>query len=132
MHGVVLAGAGTAQCDGLVCDHAGGPVGGCGIDPMRAQIRFGARDEEGASLLQRMEAAEVDLATVHHVDGAGFGNQHVKRMNIVQLAVRDMEKLGILPRRSSSVCIFTADLVDRKWAHRNTDMHKSMVVESSA
>src|SRR6476659_5520610 len=28
-------------------------------------------------------------------------------------------KLGMLPRRSSSVCIFTADLVDRKFAHRH-------------
>jgi len=41
-------------------------------------------------------------------------------------------KLGMLPRRSSSVCIFTADLVERKRAQGNTDMHKSMVVESNA
>jgi hypothetical protein len=28
---------------------------------MGAQIRFGARDEEGASLVERMEAGEVDM-----------------------------------------------------------------------
>jgi hypothetical protein len=32
----------------------------------------------------------------------------------------------------SRVCIFMADLLDRKCALGNTDMHKSMVVESSA
>jgi hypothetical protein len=41
-------------------------------------------------------------------------------------------KLGMLPFRSSSVCIFTAALVVRKCAHGNTDRHRSMVVESSA
>ena len=41
-------------------------------------------------------------------------------------------KLGILPRKSSNVCIFTAALVDRKCAHGNKDRHKSMVVESNA
>src|SRR5271155_751971 len=38
-------------------------------------------------------------------------------------------KLGILPRKSNSVCIFTADLVVRKCAHGKTDRHRSMVVE---
>jgi hypothetical protein len=41
-------------------------------------------------------------------------------------------KLGMLPRRSSSVCIFTAALVERKRAQGNTDRHRSMVVESSS
>lgn len=41
-------------------------------------------------------------------------------------------KLGMLPRRSSEVCIFTADFVVRKLAHGNIDMHRSIVVESTA
>jgi len=41
-------------------------------------------------------------------------------------------KLGMLPRRSSNVCIFTAALFERKCAHGNIDRHRSMVVESSA
>ena len=41
-------------------------------------------------------------------------------------------KLGMLPRRSSSVCIFTAALVVRKCAHGKTDRHRAMVVESRA
>ena len=38
----------------------------------------------------------------------------------------------MLPRRSSSVCIFTAALVVRKCAHGKTDRHRAMVVESRA
>src|SRR4051812_15345440 len=41
-------------------------------------------------------------------------------------------KLGIGPRRSSSVCILTAALVERKSAHGNSERHKSIVVLSSA
>ena len=39
-------------------------------------------------------------------------------------------KLGIAPRRSSSVCILTAAVVARKDAHGKTDKHRSIVVES--
>src|ERR1019366_543178 len=41
-------------------------------------------------------------------------------------------KLGILPRKSSSVCIFTAALVVRNGAHGKSDSDKSIVVESRA
>jgi hypothetical protein len=41
-------------------------------------------------------------------------------------------KLGMLPRKSNSVCILTAALVVRKWAHGKTARQRSMVVESSA
>ena len=38
--------------------------------------------------------------------------------------------VGMLPRRSNSVCIFTAALRRRNWAHGNSFRHRSMVVES--
>jgi len=41
-------------------------------------------------------------------------------------------KVGIDPRRSSSVCNFTAALVERNGAHGNIDRHRSMVVASRA
>ena len=95
-------------------------------------IRLGAGDEEGAGLVQHMQACEVDITTIHDVGCTGLGQQQVEGVNVVQLAVRDMDELGMLPRRSSRVCIFTAALVERKCAHGNSDRHKSIVVESSA
>src|SRR5713226_3344872 len=41
-------------------------------------------------------------------------------------------KVGILPCRSSRVCILTAALCFRNFAHGNNAKHKSMVVESNA
>ena len=92
MRRVVLAGAGAVQCDGLIRDHAAAPVGGRGINPMGIQIGLGTRDEEGTALVQRMQAGEVDIPAIHDVNGTGFGDQHIKSMNIVQLAVRDMDE----------------------------------------
>jgi hypothetical protein len=82
MRRVVLAGAGVVQCDGLIRDHAPAPVGGRGINPMGIQIGLGTRDEEGTTLVQRMQAGEVDIPAIHDVNGAGFGDQHIKSMNI--------------------------------------------------
>ena len=48
---------------------------------------------------------------VHDID-AGLRDQHIERVHIVHLCVGNMDKSGMLPRRSSSVCIFTAALVD--------------------
>src|ERR1035441_8491007 len=41
-------------------------------------------------------------------------------------------KVGILPCRSSRVCIFTAALCFRNFAHGKSARHRSMVVESKA
>jgi len=71
-------------------------------------------------------------SAIHHVDGARFREEQIERVDIVQLAVRDMDEAGMLPRKSSRVCIFTAALVERKCAQGKTDRHRSMVVESSA
>jgi hypothetical protein len=57
-----------------------------------SEIGFGARDKEGARLVQRMQTGEVDIPAIHHADRAGFREQHVKRVNIVQLAVRDVNE----------------------------------------
>ena len=82
--------------------------------------------------MQPAQAAKVDIPSIHDVDGTSLGYQHVKRVNIVQLAVRDMDKArNVAAQIEQFVCIFTADFVDRKCAHGNTDKQRSMVVESS-
>jgi hypothetical protein len=39
-----------------------------------------------------MEPDEIDIAAIHHVDGARFREQQIERVDIVQLAVRDMDE----------------------------------------
>jgi hypothetical protein len=54
---------------------------------MRIEIRLRPGHEECAGLVQRVQAGEINITAVHDVDGTGLGEQHVQRMNVVQLAV---------------------------------------------
>jgi hypothetical protein len=92
MHGVILSTAGAVQCDGLVGDHTASTIGGRRIDSVSIEIGLGAGHEEGACLMQPVQAAKVDIPSIHDVDGASLGYQHIERMNVVQLAIRDMDK----------------------------------------
>ena len=63
------------------------------------------------TLVQHIKAGKVDVATIHDVDG--FRQEHIEHER--RAAKSEMWiKLGMLPRRSSSVCISTAALVVRK------------------
>ncbi len=42
--------------------------------------------------MQRMKPAEIDIGAIHHIDGAGFRHDHVEGMNVVQLAIRDVDE----------------------------------------
>src|SRR4030042_1056984 len=59
----------------------------------------------------------------------GSGTSRSRAWTSCSLPSETWMKLGMLPRRSSSVCIFTAALVVRKCAQGTTDRHRSMVVE---
>ena len=42
--------------------------------------------------MQHIKAGKVDVATIHGVDGSGFRQEHIEGMNVVQLAIRDVDK----------------------------------------
>src|SRR5664280_155380 len=92
MNRIVLAGGVAIQSDDLVGNDAGLPIDRRGVDAVGIQVRFGASDEEGTSLMQYIKAYEVDVAAIHDVDGARFGEQQIEGMNVVQLAVRDVNE----------------------------------------
>src|SRR5208283_3533234 len=62
----------------------------------------------------------------------GSGSSRSSAWTSCSLPSETWMKLGILPRKSSRVCIFTAALVVRKCAQGKTDRHRSIVVESRA
>ena len=88
----MLAGVVTVERNGLIADDPRRPVGRCRIDAMGIYVRFGAGDEEGASEMQPMEAGEIDVATIHDVDSARFREQQVESVDVVQLAVRNVDE----------------------------------------
>ena len=75
---------------------------------------------------QDIQASEVHITAIE-VKRSGFGKQLVENVDVVNLASSHM-----LPRRSSSVCSFTALLRRRNFPHGKSDRPKSMFVESRA
>jgi hypothetical protein len=90
--GVMLAGVVTVERDGLIADDPRRPVCRRRIDAMGIHVRFGAGDEESAGEMQSMEAGEIDVAAIHDVDGARFREQQVESVDVVQLAVRNVDE----------------------------------------
>jgi hypothetical protein len=57
-------------------------------------IDFGARDEEGAGLMERVEPTKIDVAAIHHIDGSGLRHNQIERCSIAHFAVGNMDKAG--------------------------------------
>src|SRR5882672_9135693 len=93
---------------------------------------FCSRDEECTCLMDHIESPEIDIAAIHDVNRSCLQGDQVQREGIAHFTVGNMDETGIGPRRSSSVCILTAALVERKSAHGDSERHKSIVVLSSA
>lgn len=62
----------------------------------------------------------------------GSGNNVSQTLTSCNFPVDISIHVGIFPRQSMKVCMFTAAFVRRKGAHGKTERHISMVVESSA
>jgi len=77
MVGIMLLAVVPVEGDGLVADDPGGAIGRRRIEPAGVEIRLGAGHEEGAGLVQNVEPLEVQISTVHHVNGTGFGDQQI-------------------------------------------------------
>lgn len=92
MNGVVLLRVEAVERNGLIANDAGWPICFRRIDAMEVHVRLGPRDEESAGQMQNVKASEIDVATIHDVDGTGLGYQQVERMHIVQLAVGNMNE----------------------------------------
>ena len=89
---IVLAGGVAIQRDGLVGNDADRPIGRCGVDTLGVQVLLGACDEEGASLMQDVKAREIDVAAIHDVICAGFGDELIQDIDIAGFAIRYADK----------------------------------------
>src|SRR5271156_4776353 len=48
--------------------------------------------KEGAAPIEPVEAGEIDIAAIHDVDGARLREQKVESVDVVQLAIRDVDE----------------------------------------
>ena len=92
--GIVFGGIEAGEDDGLVTRKAGGFIDGVGIQAAIAPVGLGPDDEECGGLVEGVEAVEVEVAAVHDIEGAGFGQEQVKDLDIVQFPIGDVDKRG--------------------------------------
>src|SRR5664280_938279 len=90
----VLARGKAGEHDGLIANQPRAAVDGMRITALCVEIRFGARHKEAAGLVQAMQPFEVDVASVHDVEGARLGHQQVEDIDVVKLASADVQKRG--------------------------------------
>jgi len=82
------------QDKGLVATDPARLVGWVRVASSILGVGFGADDEETPRHVQGEEPLEVHVATVHDVESSRLGRQNIEDVDIVQLAVGDMDEGG--------------------------------------
>ena len=59
---------------------------------MGTKVLFGPGDEEGSDLVHQVQALEVQVGTVHDVDGSRFRGEDVEHVDVVELAVGNVHE----------------------------------------
>src|SRR5690625_45375 len=89
---VMLGGVNAVERDGLIADQTGCAIDGSRIESARIEPHFGARDKEGAGLVQAVQAAKVEIRSIHDVESARLGKQQVEHVDVVELSVGNVYK----------------------------------------
>ena len=76
----------------MIGEDAVGGVPGPGVQAMCIEVFLRTRHEEGARLIEDAEPAEIQIGAVHEVDRAGLRDEVVEHVDIMELAVRDVDK----------------------------------------
>ncbi len=66
--------------------------------------------------MKAKRSLKIHIASVYHVEGSGFKDQHASTLVSWVLPSEKFINVGIAPRRSKRVWIFTADFVERNKA----------------
>jgi hypothetical protein len=91
---IVLVGLRGGQRNGLIATQSRGLVHGARVDATKEQIGFAPDDKERLRLMQGEPAGEVGEAAIHDVKAASFGYQDVGYIDLVHLAIGDVDEGG--------------------------------------
>ena len=93
--GIVLAGIKEGQYTCLVAhDVRAGSVYGIGVAPLELGIGLGTGDEEGVGLMNHKQSLEIQVPAIEQVVSARLDVQQVQGVDLVGLAVADMNESG--------------------------------------
>src|SRR6266849_4438366 len=84
----------ACEDDALVADQAGLAIDRMRVAALHLEVRLATGHEEAAGLVEAIEALEVEEATIQDVEGAGLGQQLVENVDLVHLAITDVDEGG--------------------------------------
>jgi len=76
---------GPCEYDGLIAAQTGVGVDGTLRPAAALEVLLGARDEESHVLLKNVEAGEIDVASVHDIEGARLQRKMIESVHVVHL-----------------------------------------------
>src|SRR5215472_4145347 len=122
----------ASKDDTLVTDQPRRTIDRMRVAALDLEVGLATGYEETAGFVKAIEALEVEETTIHDVEGAGLGQQLIEDVDLVHLAITDVNEGGdvaaqIEQRMQLDGCVGRANT-----AHGNTDRHRSIVVVSSA
>jgi hypothetical protein len=68
--GISLLGVENDKLDQLLAHRSGASIHGSGIEAAELEVGFGSCNKEAARLMYPVELLEVEIASIHHVEGA--------------------------------------------------------------
>jgi len=92
--GIIPGGVKIVQHHALIADQSGAAIDWPGSNALDVRVALGSSDEESAALTQCVESGEIQIAPVHHIEGADLGDQDVEYVHVVPFAVGNMDKAG--------------------------------------
>jgi len=90
--GIVRARMHPGEHDGLIAAEARRRVDRVRVHAPILQVRSRPDDKEGVGLLHRIQPGEVEKAAVHHVEAARFERDLVEDIDLVELAIGDVDE----------------------------------------
>ena len=92
---IVLARIVRRQHTRLIADHCRArPVHRLRIAPLELGVAFGTRHKESLGLVNHEQAGEIQITPVHQVEGSRLQHQIVQHIDLVGLAIGDVNEAG--------------------------------------
>src|SRR6202023_2823464 len=82
----------ASEKDRLIADQSSCAVDSMRVAPLNLEIRLVAGHEEAAGFVKAVELPEVEKASIHDVIRTGLGQQLIEDVDLVHLAVADMDE----------------------------------------
>jgi hypothetical protein len=98
-----------------------GSVYGVGITTLESSVALCTGDKEAPCGVNGVKAFEIDVTSIHQVEGSCFDHQIVEQVDFVHLAIADIDKTG-------DVVKFDSGLGSTKWSPR---MQRQAKVDSA-